>query len=264
MNSKTLVSLLVVALLGAAGWWYASRGTSAAGTQEAAPVTAAAASSPQRAQSSDAGAPEALREAVVDAPRARPEPSATHVLDPQPAAKSRTVAGRVLDASGSALSSVKLVARSNEPGEKREAQLISDALGRFTLADAPASGSVVSGDRSLATVLRADFRAGESREPILVLAQRLELAGDVVDESGALLEGVELSIEVPADFRARFKEVLDWSVTGSWHFTTEADGRFEFDDVPDIEGARLRVELRPSSRCRCLCRPRPTSRCTWC
>jgi RNA polymerase sigma-70 factor (ECF subfamily) len=243
MNKTVLASAAAVLVLGAAGWWYASRGASAAADGSGvAAESALSAPRPSPPAAGPASEPSPAREAVVAPPR---EPRAAPLAQ-APAATapaSRTVRGRVLDAGGGPAASVRLVVRPLDGAAAGERSATSDALGHFEIADAPSSGTVAGGERELATVLQARFRAEDAREPIVIVAPRLELAGEVVDEGGAPLEDVELQVALPEDFRARFKEVLDASVAGSWSAFTAADGRFVLEGLPRIEGARLSARL---------------------
>jgi hypothetical protein len=98
--------------------------------------------------------------------------------------------------------------------------------------------------------MRARFHAGsEARESIVVVAPRIDLAGLTLDETGAPLAGAEVSVELPEDFRSRFREVLDASATEAWTAESDESGAFELDAAPAVEGARLAARLDGFTPC---------------
>jgi RNA polymerase sigma-70 factor (ECF subfamily) len=239
MNTKLVLAAVALAVVGA-GWWFAARDRGAAPDQVVAATNAEPARKSASSSGSSGGGSDSNdeRNAVASAPATKHASSAA----PTTAPAKRAVHGRVLDALGHSAAAVKLIAR-GESGA--ETALVSDQHGAFELADGPESGVIVSADPMLTTVLRASFHAAASpaHEPIVVVAPRLTFAGNVVDEQGAVLAGAAMRLELSADFRSRFNEVLDRSASIEWRTTSESDGTYELDGVPQIDGARLLTEL---------------------
>jgi len=159
------------------------------------------------------------------------------------AAAGQRVHGRVLDSAGRDVAGVGV--RLVENGARRrsgEALAYSDANGRFELLVNDQDGLVVTADASYVTVLAGTYWSRlPDREQVVVVAPARRLAGLVVDESGTPLQGASLNLQVPEHFRVTFPEALDRAHSVQAFLTTDAEGRFEFDDVPAIDAAVLRV-----------------------
>ena len=63
----------------------------------------------------------------------------------------------------------------------------------------------------------------------------------MVDGDGRPVADAMVALEPPADLRSRFQEVLDFSIERRWNARSGADGRFEIQDAPLIDGAALEV-----------------------
>jgi protocatechuate 3,4-dioxygenase beta subunit len=120
-------------------------------------------------------------------------------------------------------------------------EFVSNGSGRFAVVLAREVTSVVSADSRYATVLSG---AGSTQsDAIVVVAPRIELAGTVVDETGARLQGVGISITLPAGFGADFGQPLDTALEKRWTAETGTDGTFSLADLPAVVGSNLRAEL---------------------
>src|SRR6185503_5539425 len=114
---------------------------------------------------------------------------------------------------------------------------VSGADGRFSLVSPKDfSGEIVSKDAHWETVLAPYV---EGREPVLVVGERLRIAGRVIDESGTTLAGVGLSFVLPQDLRRRLGADLTDTMSPLWSSTTDEWGRFSFDRLPAVPGARM-------------------------
>jgi protocatechuate 3,4-dioxygenase beta subunit len=117
-----------------------------------------------------------------------------------------------------------------DPSGGRGPSALSDELG---LADVPLvswEGWLESADDRWASVLEPLVRfKGQQPERIVVLAPRIELAGMVVDVGGTPLTGVQLSVTLSPDFRARLPLVLDGVRARVWAAESGPDGTFHLD-----------------------------------
>jgi hypothetical protein len=84
------------------------------------------------------------------------------------------------------------------------------------------------------------------QEPVrstVVIAPRIELAGLVLDGTGAALADASLELCLPAGFGAEWGFALDYSLPQSWRAESGADGRFDLGAVPAVLGAELHAAL---------------------
>jgi protocatechuate 3,4-dioxygenase beta subunit len=187
-------------------------------------------------------APEtAVAKSAPEAPKA-PARTAVHgrVLD----LRSRPLAGiRVWFNGANAIPSNEFARRADEPAPSSPSAE-SEADGRFEIAIPDTAGKILCAEPKLATVL-AGLCGPTARktEAIVVVAPKLVLAGRVVAEDGRPLQDASVALALPKDFRKSFAEVLDDSEERGWIARTDARGAFDLPDVPEVDGARLRVEL---------------------
>ena len=150
--------------------------------------------------------------------------------------------GKVIDDLGRPVSGIALVLEGKGDGASTRAT--SGANGEFEFSSDSRSGRIFEAEESLCTVLCGVANSATiERTPVVVVARRLLLAGRVLDESGFPLQGVKLSAPQPEGFRTRFHEVLDSSENVDQQATSDADGRFQFDSVAALDGARLLASL---------------------
>ena len=240
VNVKLIASVAAVSVLGV-GAWFAFESAS----EPASPAVVAAAApdeeqAPVERDSSTALPAAAEREAI----RVPDEPAAPAPAAVAPAeAALGPVRGVVLDASGNGVAGVPVELTPGAGGDDAVARATSASGGAFELATNASSGRLRAVDPDRTTVFASHFNRDQSVDPVLVVAPRLELAGEVVDAAGGTLPGASVTVSLPADFRTRFDAVLDNVVEGEWGSATDGDGRFALDDVPFVDGARLRVSL---------------------
>ncbi|MBI1850155.1 MAG: carboxypeptidase regulatory-like domain-containing protein [Planctomycetes bacterium] len=154
--------------------------------------------------------------------------------------------GRVLDCSGNPAAAVaieyQIKAAADRPHPRPRAVSLAD--GSFTMPTPDGSGHLVAVDENLTTVLAG--LVGDRPVPseiVVVVAPRVEVLGRVVDESSAALAGVQVSIDLPKAFRARFDAILDRSLNVERHTTTDANGAFELRDAAAVDGSILLAAL---------------------
>ncbi len=227
-----------LALLAVALWWglAKSESSSIAPTRSDPPVAEVAAGVPQDPiRPLDDVRGESVRAPLDSVPSTAPvAPTAT-----VSAAPDRIVKGRVLDASGRSLSGVA-VGIEGAPSDSRH-ETRSGANGAFEIA-APANASaIVSRDPDWTTVLAGFTNILPTNTTNVVVARRIEISGRVVDESGAAVEGAEVSLLQPEHLGADFGFALDLSARRTWRTDTDKSGAFGLTDVPAIGGAQLRV-----------------------
>jgi RNA polymerase sigma-70 factor (ECF subfamily) len=154
------------------------------------------------------------------------------------------VRGKVLDQRGQPAAGVALALVNDGKKLDDALQLASGVGGLFELPAPREPGRIVTADPALTTVLAGMIGTGAAKiDPVVVVARRIPLAGRVVDEQGYPLSDARVALEIGDDFRTRFREVLDRSITGQWITTTDASGAFAIDEAPAVDAARLRVSL---------------------
>ena len=251
VNTPTKVALVSAAAVSAVVWLQIQGGTPA----EPSPAAASAASpaelvAPEKPSAPGPGEePAALspREAVAAAPPAAVE---------EPPSPADLLLGRVVDLSNHPVSGVALggrmstgVVRDEDGGSALwgeelatdvEPLAISGPDGRFEVSVGRFGGRLVSIDDAYETVLSPTLGTSSHGEVTVVVARRFELSGTVVDDAGRPIDGAGLAFLMPSDYRARLEVAHETILTG-WRGTTAADGTFELDRLPAVEGARLRV-----------------------
>ena len=253
-NLKIAVAL-VAAIGGAALLWNWNRSSEA-------PVTPALAAAKVVDPSVEPAESEKLAQPVASTGRT---PEAAAPTAPAPAATAAPekpardpVHGRVLDLRSKPLSGVKVWFRdganritAKEFGGRTLDKPLSDspttvsgADGRFEITIPESAGSILCADPKLTTVLAWLCGPNDrTTEAIVVAAPKIEIAGRVVAEDGRPLGDAGVLFSLPKHFRKGFAEVLDSSEEGGWIARTDERGAFELADVPQVEGAQIRVQL---------------------
>jgi hypothetical protein len=180
------------------------------------------------------------RRAVATLPAAAaPEPAAERA-----AAPIRRLRGRVLDPEARPMSGVEIGYRPWNEGERSElVPATSGPNGVFELEVPPGSGELFALDPGLVTVMSGRVSERTEVEPLVVVAPRIELAGVVLDATGAPLGEVRVRLEHPRGFGARFEALLDATEGAEWKTRSDGRGRFELAPVPSIAGSLLVAEL---------------------
>jgi RNA polymerase sigma-70 factor (ECF subfamily) len=244
VNAKIVIACVFLTAAGAAAWWLSEAPEPAAhAPSEVAARPAAPEADLEVGAVEVVPGPAAERVAVR---RAAPQPGsdAGEPLAVEPrAAPARRIAGRVFDAGGRGLGNARVVATgATGPGGRGEAAAVSLADGSFVIEEGPESGALASGSPELATVLGARFGADTREDVFVVLAPRLDLAGVVVDASGAPIAGAKVALAMPDDLRSRFTVVLDRALSEDRVARSGAEGAFALEGAPQVEGATLVVE----------------------
>jgi len=173
------------------------------------------------------------REAEVE--RA-PAPRAVETAESS-ASTLRLLPGRVFEPEGRPRAGLSIGQRAAP-----ERAVTSDAEGRFALPAESGGGPLVVLDAGWTTIFYGTEEASEAAERVLVAAPAVDLEGVVLDELGAPVQGVELRLEPPAGFRARFPAVLDYSARRYWVAISDERGRFFLADSARIDGSTLTSE----------------------
>jgi protocatechuate 3,4-dioxygenase beta subunit len=79
---------------------------------------------------------------------------------------------------------------------------------------------------------------------LVVVAPRIGLAGEVLNESQAAVPGARVAVDVPENLLVGLDAMRDYSARVTPHTLTGIDGRFELSAVPRIAGAGLVVTAR--------------------
>ncbi len=209
------------------------------------PASAMTASEVPVARPASAPAPELGSVEAADARTTAARPPSADASSPAAtvAAPAPRLRGVVLDSEGRALSGVPFGIGREKDGKVPPSPLgTSGADGRFDL-DFPAEpGPLVASGTEWSTVLSAlPSSAPGAHDAVLVVASRLHLSGFVVDAAGAPVEDARLAFEMPEDLRPRFTMDIDRSVNIRPETRSDADGRFEFSQLPRVRGAKLTV-----------------------
>jgi RNA polymerase sigma factor (sigma-70 family) len=177
---------------------------------------------------------------------ARPASEARPSAPAAASGEARTLRGRVLDPFGSGVAGVALVLEHSSGASGfagTGARCTTGPGGWFEVdVDAPAD-AIVADDPRFATVLAGMARVQGATQPLVVVAPRIQLAGSVLDEAGAPIEGAGLELALPEGFGSAWGLALDYSLAQAWSARSGADGRFVLAGVPAVDGARLRAAL---------------------
>lgn len=241
VNTKLFASVAAIALLSSLVWLW-TRG-------DPAPPTAAV---------DEAGTSVASVEPATgpqSGPRRDAVPAATPIdasVEGAPSAPA-PVQGRVVDVHSRALAGVLVAVTEGvggRPAAGTPANAAADAStsetddrGRFELPRPARSGRIVTLDPALATVMAAVIEPDSVAEPLVVVAPALQFAGRVVDAVGMPLPRAQVACVLPADFRARFDNVLDFSLAPTWTVHADDRGTFALPAVGRVPGARLVASL---------------------
>ncbi len=174
-----------------------------------------------------------------------PQPPVPEVDAPADTAEA-LVHGRVVNVSGQPVEGLAIVARSSTSarGQNLDDEPIlatSTADGTFS---APRKGveQLFVQDAHFTTVLAGVPVTGDAgRETIVVVAPRIEVAGQVIDEYGNLVAGARVELEVPEGLRGALGLVLDFSQGLEFVAETDEEGRFEISNAPGLVGGSLRA-----------------------
>ena len=145
------------------------------------------------------------------------------------------VRGRVLDSDGQAVDGLRVRLRGEEQGT-----LTAD--GGVFLFETPAEkGQIEVAEPNWVSVRTGSWSLGGEVEPVVVVAQAIELEGRVADEWGGGVGRARVVLALPQDFEARFGYALDASFSEEWSTLSSDDGEFTLARMPAVSGAELRT-----------------------
>ena len=237
MNAKQVVAIAaaIAVTVGALAWWRwpgpeprkADAPAIASGSPlEEAPPGSTALTPPNPGTATDRSA--------LPAPEADPEVAVA-------AAALRKIRGRVLDPDAIPLAGIEVMFHGGSSDPPPRA--VSGIGGVFELEIQPTDGTVRVTDPRLVNVSVGVVRTGREVEPLVVVAPGHDLAGRVVDSSGAPLLGARVTLDPPPGFMRRFDVVLDSTLRFEAGSTTDASGSFALPGVPDLAGSRVVARL---------------------
>jgi RNA polymerase sigma factor (sigma-70 family) len=220
MNTKVLAAVAAV-VVGSAAVWIGMRSPATAPQSALDTPAPLATSAAERSALSKTATGE--RVAVAESAPAAP---------PAPAAGSRQIAGRVVDADGRPSPGVNV-----KVGDQRVA---ADATGAFALASAVEGMLLARADEpGKFTVLEGVVRGGALPPPVLVVvAPAVRLAGHVRDGAGQPVAEATLQVVWPADLRSRLRDVSDAASEQAVVTRCRADGDFAL-AAGAVRGAEL-------------------------
>jgi RNA polymerase sigma factor (sigma-70 family) len=166
-----------------------------------------------------------------------PSPSAAEAAPSVPPTPIHHVRGRVIDADGAPVGGLALLFE----GGEAKVEVVSRPGGGFELDTTASEGSIGTTAKSIATVRKGYYRARSSFEPVVIVAQAIDVGGAVLDPQRIPVQGARVSLALPKGFATRFGQVLDATRVLDWTALTDASGRFDLTDVPQVTGASMRV-----------------------
>ncbi len=235
MKTKLTLAAVVLVAAGALVWWKnteagerPSAGTPASLAQLDEPQLSAP---PAPAPSRDEGRTP-LREPPANPAASRP------AVAPAAASAPWTVRLRVLDAE--ALPRAGIAVRAEESDQVLGT---SNAAGWCVFETRSERLVLSAADPDWVTIHEGSPSRASSLDPVLVIAPSLVLSGVVMDETGRPLSGARVRFRLPEGFHARFTEILEATRPQGWIAVSDPGGRFAFERVPAVGGARLRAVL---------------------
>ncbi len=223
---KVAASVLVAG--GVLAWIWHERGPEArVGTAEAPPPSAAL---PIEAAPASAALAEARREPVEKTGEIGQSPSADDTGEPG----ALTLHGLVVDNRGNPVGGVEvaMLAGSRDGAVWVQRSAFSGPDGRFSfeIEEDERWSNMRCRDPGYATLVRGQRLRGE--EHLVIVAPRAAFAGEVVDETGAPVEGAELVFRPePGLFRELGIQHPKIEILDSWRATSDGAGRFSLPDV---------------------------------
>ena len=182
---------------------------------------------------------------ALEAPTDRAGANAAPATAPASAPVSMRLPGLVIDAEARPLEGVELalVTKVRTPAPEGAPTVRSGAGGTFELVCEPRAGRIVAEDEALVTLFAAQVGPGTSRDAVVIAAPRTAFAGEVVDESGRPLAGVEVRLVLPDGFRRRIPFVTDNCFQVPLVARSDEEGRFALPDGALVTGAFLQSSL---------------------
>ena len=188
--------------------------------------------------------PDPATRSTVEPPRERAEAPADLGERPawRPSSTAAPMRGRVVDLRGDPVP--RIVIKHQRLGflaSKRGTSIaVTGSDGRFKLSGEAGPGTLTTAGRAWMTVSAGVAAAGEIT---VVVAPRLEVACQVIDEQRRPLDRTSVEVRLPVELEHRLASDLENSWPVPISFTADADGRFT-GDLPATSGVRL-VARRP-------------------
>jgi RNA polymerase sigma-70 factor (ECF subfamily) len=176
--------------------------------------------SPQRAELAGSIAAESTKGAPATA-----EPALYHVR------------GRVIDANAAAVAGLALTYETRAGDRETK----SGPGGVFEFDTDSTNGRIAAKDARFSNVRNGFFRQSSSFEPIVIVANAIDVGGSVLDPSRMPVRGARVSLLLPEGFSTRFGQVLEATSVIDWSVLTDASGHFTLEKVPQIDGANVRA-----------------------
>ncbi|HKE00260.1 MAG TPA: sigma-70 family RNA polymerase sigma factor [Planctomycetota bacterium] len=240
VNAKVVVAAAAVV---AVGFWFLS---SDGARKDAAPPEGTAAVAAAKREPAAAAAPEAAAarlgaESVQRGGAAAQLAAATAPASSEPA--TRRLSGRVLDldARGVGGVDVRVVPMESRDAEAPLAIGRTEIDGRFSIQAPIRESRIEVASPRWVTVLAGWGAQSADGDRILVVAPAIAVGGTVRDEAGEPIDGATVEVRPPAQFRSTFREILDLSVDRAWSTHTDASGRFDLAQAPQIPMGELRA-----------------------
>ncbi len=235
VNAKVTLSVVSIAVIATVAAVIEFGGTSE-------PRGGVAHSPDASAPRADEEMPSALEDGTERAPRvelaaAEPSSSSVATAPPAEAAAQNRVRGRVVDATGTALSGVELQFIA---GDTKTA-VHSGAGGFFELDTTSGNGTIDSNDARFATLCEAVWVAQSSIEPLVIVATAIDVGGSVIDPARLPVPGARVALAMPRGFDTNLGLNLEGTRAKDWSARTDASGRFEMRAMPQVARATLRV-----------------------
>ncbi len=166
-----------------------------------------------------------------------PSAASTHDSVAPATAALHHVRGRAIDANGTAVAGLSLSFETRAGDRETK----SGPGGVFEFDTDSTSGAIEATDARFATVRSGFFRQSSSFEPIVIVANAIDVGGVVLDPGRVPVRGARVSLLLPEGFATRFGRILEATSVHDWTALTDADGRFVLEKVPQIDGARVRA-----------------------
>ncbi|MCE9596215.1 MAG: sigma-70 family RNA polymerase sigma factor [Planctomycetes bacterium] len=233
MNLKVKLLLALASLAAVAAVWWGTRDSEASSEPSLAVDVAPTQMPPANGEAPVASTVASERkDAVVGAP----VPLSSSTPKPLAAPATPRQHGRVIDETERSVADVRVLVKGSSTATR------TDAAGAFELEAGP--GRLIVDDERWTTIFAGVMSDNPSApETLIVVAPRVRFGGRVSDVASAPLAGARITVELPDAFRTRLRSVLDHSEQVSWSAVSDVDGRYQFDDVPGIAGARLGATL---------------------
>lgn len=247
---KVISASIAAIVISLAAWQWVDSSNPATPVNNTAPNIEIASNAPPELQS-DLWPPAAgeVEQSSSERQQVAPQQKPAKVLEPKAVETFvDTIQGRVVDQSNQALPRVRVHYRPKELPDWAAAltgTAMTDESGHFEISRRMAlGGNLEVSDPDWVTVIRSQIDSNKQLEDeyLIIAAPKHSVTGIVVGENGSSIPEAVIRLSPPGDFRSRFDVLLDYYNDETWQAVTGADGRFQFAQAPQINGARLTVD----------------------